>query len=87
MKKKQNPAPAAAVGQLRSGGSHGFSSLDRYVPLGDGESRLYESMREAVPLLDAAALEKFRLKYEKKKVKEDAKAARKAERQASRPQK
>ena len=61
MKKKQNPAPAAAVGQLRSGGSHGFSSLDRYVPLGDGESRLYESMREAVPLLDAAVGKLVRL--------------------------
>lgn len=56
MKAKRSAAPrtAASATQLRSGQGHPFGSVRSYVPLGGGEARLYQSMREAVPLLDAA---------------------------------
>lgn len=52
-KKKPGPSAAAAPTQLRSAG-HPFSAIRSYVPLGKSEYRLYQSMREAVPILDAA---------------------------------
>ena len=33
---------------------HPFGLLDRYVPLSKGEFALYDSIREAVPIVDAA---------------------------------
>ncbi|MBQ3357025.1 MAG: serine/threonine protein phosphatase [Oscillospiraceae bacterium] len=55
MKRKRNSAPAAAaVTQLRSGDWHPFGSLKAYIPLAQHEYRLYQSMREALPVLDAA---------------------------------
>lgn len=49
-KKKE---PAAAV-QLRNAQSHPFGLLEGYVPLKNGEIELYRSIREAVPIVDAA---------------------------------
>lgn len=55
MKLKKNPkAPTAAATQLRCGQEHPFGSLRGYVPLGGTEYRLYQSLREALPVLDAA---------------------------------
>lgn len=54
MKAKRSPVSAAAATQLRTGQGHPFSPLRTYAPLGGGEARLYQSMREAVPILDAA---------------------------------
>lgn len=51
---KKNPALAGAPAQLRSGNGHPFGSVRSYVPLGGGEAVLYRSMREALPILDAA---------------------------------
>ena len=52
---KRASAPAAAtVTQLRSGSGHPFGSLKTYIPLAQNEYRLYQSMREALPVLDAA---------------------------------
>lgn len=51
----------AAVTQLRSGQGHPFGSLKSYVPLCGTEFRLYRSMREALPVLDAAITKLVRL--------------------------
>ena len=53
-KKRAEQTLAAAATQLRGEQGNPFGSLKSYVPLGGGELRLYQSMREAVPLLDAA---------------------------------
>lgn len=60
--KQKNKAPgAAAATQLRGGQGHPFGSLKSYVHLGGTEFRLYQSMREAVPLLDSAITKLVRL--------------------------
>ena len=53
MRKKQS-ASTAAVTQLRNGQGQPFGALRSYIPLGAGDTQLYQSMREAVPILDAA---------------------------------
>ena len=40
--------------QIRHGGRHPFGLLDSYIPLSGGEIALYRSIREAVPVVDAA---------------------------------
>ena len=52
---------AAAATQLRCGQGHPFGSIRSYVPLGGGEAGLYQAMREALPLLDAAVTKLVRL--------------------------
>ncbi len=52
---------AAASVQLRRTESHPFGLLDSYVPLGNAEIRLYRSIREAVPVVDAAIMKIIRL--------------------------
>lgn len=62
MKRKQPEQPVgAAVTQLRSGQGHPFGSLKSYIPLCGTEFRLYRSMREALPVLDAAITKLVRL--------------------------
>ena len=58
--KKADGGGTAAV-QLRDGGRHPFRLLDGYVPLRSGEIALYRSIREAVPILDAAIWKLIRL--------------------------
>lgn len=41
--------------------SHPFTALDGYVPLGTPQNRLYYSLREAVPVIDAAIFKIVRL--------------------------
>ncbi len=59
--KRSTPVKAASATQLRSGNSHPFGSVKRYVPLIGGEATLYRSMREALPILDAAICKLVRL--------------------------
>jgi len=59
-KKKQAGSAGTAV-QIRDGTRHPFGMLDRYVPLKDGEITLYRSIREAVPVVDAAIWKLIRL--------------------------
>ena len=62
MKLKRSSAPAAAaVTQLRCGRGHPFGSLKAYIPLSQNEYGLYRSMREALPVLDAAICKLVRL--------------------------
>lgn len=50
-----------AVVQLRDVSRQPFGALDRYVPLQNGEVRLYRTIREAVPVVDAAIYKLVRL--------------------------
>ncbi|MEG0765767.1 MAG: serine/threonine protein phosphatase, partial [Pseudoflavonifractor sp.] len=59
---KKKPEKTGGTGvQLRNGGRHPFGLLDGYVPLKNGELALYRSIREAVPIVDAAVLKLIRL--------------------------
>ena len=58
--KKKEPGGGLAV-QIREGGRHPFGVLDGYVPLRHGEIDLYRSIREAVPIVDAAIWKLIRL--------------------------
>ena len=61
--RKQEPAreilPAPV--QLREGQRHPFQLIDGYIPLHRPEFALYRSIREAIPVVDAAILKMIRL--------------------------
>ena len=57
-KEKKRTEPTV---QLRRSETQPFGVLDSYVPLGGGDVRLYRSIREAVPVVDAAILKLIRL--------------------------
>lgn len=59
-KKEKEAAPPAAV-QLRDCEHHPFGMLGDYVPLRNGETRLYRAVREAVPVVDAAVCKIIRM--------------------------
>lgn len=61
LERKKPESPAGRAVQLRDGGRHPFGMLSSYVPLRNGEIALYRSIREAVPILDAAILKLVRL--------------------------
>ena len=58
--KKRGEVPTAVV-QLRGGKTHPFGMLREYVPLRNGEVQLYRSVREAVPVVDAAIYKLVRM--------------------------
>lgn len=60
-KRAEKEMTAAAATQLRSGYVHPFSNLRSYVPHAASEARLYRSLREALPILDAAITKLVRL--------------------------
>lgn len=47
--------------QLRTQNTHPFTALAGYVPLGRGEAEIYRSLRESLPILDAAITKLVRL--------------------------
>ena len=53
MLKKRMPQPVAQAVQTAPAAPP-FPALNSYVPLGAGERRLYDALREAVPVIDAA---------------------------------
>ena len=59
-KKKENHG-VTAVCQLRDGNVHPFGALRGYVPMGNREEQLYQQMRTALPVLDAAVGKLVRL--------------------------
>ena len=61
MRKKQKGTGTAAACQLRGGSAHPFTDLRGFVPLGNGEERIYRQLREAIPVLDAAVGKLVRL--------------------------
>ena len=58
---KKKPAVRPPQVQLRDAEHHPFGALERYIPLRRGELELYRSIREAVPIIDAAILKLVRL--------------------------
>ena len=58
---KKKPEAQPPQVQLRNLEHHPFGCLDQYVPLRHGELALYRSIREAVPIVDAAILKLVRL--------------------------
>ena len=60
-RKKLPDTGAAATAQIRRSDAHPFGALDSYVPLRQGEARLYRAIREAVPLVDACIYKIIRL--------------------------
>ena len=61
MKLFEGKQKRAARVQLRHSDTQPFGLLEGYVPLGDQSIRLYRSIREAVPVVDAAILKLIRL--------------------------
>ena len=62
LKKRAAPAEARpAEAQLRNWEKHPFGMLGEYVPLRNGEARLYRAVREAVPVVDAAVYKLIRM--------------------------
>ena len=53
--------PAAPVVQVRQGECHPFAMMEGYLPLQSGQVQLYRSIREAVPIVDAAIWKLVRL--------------------------
>lgn len=58
---KKKPEAAGTAVQIRDGEHHPFGMLDRYVPLSRGEMQMYRTIREAVPIVDAAIMKLVRL--------------------------
>ena len=58
---RKQTAPAGASVQLRETGHHPFGLLGQYVPMRNGEIRLYRAVREAVPVVDAAIYKLIRM--------------------------
>lgn len=58
---KREKELAAPVVQMRGGSRHPFGMLGDYVPLQNGETRLYRAVREAVPVVDAAIYKLIRM--------------------------
>ena len=61
MKRKEKTPAASAATQLRSTQAQPFSLLGRLVPLGGSEARLYESLWQSRPIIDAAITKLVRL--------------------------
>lgn len=60
--KKSKVQTCAVQTTVKSAGvSHPFSAIERYSPLSDAELELYSSLREAVPVIDAAISKIVRL--------------------------
>ena len=51
--KRKDDFAAEATPQIKRGEGQPFSALSRYVPLQQGETKLYRAIREAVPVVDA----------------------------------
>lgn len=59
--RKTDPSQPAAPVQLRQTNRHPFQMIDGYIPLNRPEFSLYYSIREAIPVVDAAILKLIRL--------------------------
>lgn len=59
--KKAERLPSAKTIQTSRTAQHPFSFIDTYTPLSNAQLKLYASLREAVPIIDAAILKLTRL--------------------------
>lgn len=61
-KSKETPTPYEAIAVTQTGkAAHPFYSLSSYIPYSKSETELYKSLREAVPIIDAAIFKLIRL--------------------------
>jgi hypothetical protein len=60
-RKKEAKCLSPQAVQIRSRDRHPFGALNGYVPLRNGEFALYRTIREAIPIVDAAILKLIRL--------------------------
>ncbi len=60
-KKNKNQDTALQTAVSKNNCRHPFSAIDRYSPLSVAEGELYSSLREAVPIIDAAISKMVRL--------------------------
>lgn len=60
-KRKQTLSPAGAASVPQTAPQQPYGELMRYTPLAPLEGRLYEMLREAVPIIDAAIVKLIRL--------------------------
>lgn len=60
-RRKRGSSGGETAVQLRDGGRAPFGALGGYVPLGGGDTALYRTIREAVPVVDAAVCKLVRL--------------------------
>lgn len=58
---KKNPKTSPVLWEAQRERGHPFSMLDGYVPLSDPETKLYEAIREGVPVVDSAIQKVVRL--------------------------
>ena len=61
LKKRETAEARPPAAQLRNWEKHPFGMLGEYVPLRNGEARLYRAVREAVPVVDAAIYKLIRM--------------------------
>ncbi len=60
-RKRKEPGLSAQACQLRGENAWPLGALRGFVPLGNGEERIYRQLREAIPVLDAAVGKLVRL--------------------------
>lgn len=60
-KRKQTLSPAGAASVPQTAPQQPYGELMRHTPLAPVEGRLYETLREAVPIIDAAIVKLIRL--------------------------
>ena len=77
---KKRPRVQGEAVQIRNAGRHPFGALERYVPMGEAEGQLYRTIREAIPIVDAAILKLIRLCGGVSVVCEDERAQREMDR-------
>ena len=58
---KRLSASKTAVSTPQTQNKNPFSTLDRYIPLSDPQTRLYRELREGIPVIDAAICKIVRL--------------------------
>ena len=56
-RKRKEGRTVTAACQLRSGSIHPFGAMHSFVPLGGGEERIYQQMRESIPVLVDAGID------------------------------
>ena len=60
-KRRGDEAATVQTMQLRDRERHPYAGLRSFTPQRDGELRLYQAVREAVPVVDAAVCKLIRL--------------------------
>lgn len=60
-RKKKQESQTVSLSSISRNGGHPFSMMEQYIPLSAPEMKLYEAIREGVPIIDSAILKTVRL--------------------------